>query len=96
MVVDLGDDGLDNGVGGALALVVLDDGLAAGLLTGADDLEGREAGDAEATTEGLVVVVVAVDSGDLGQAVKVPGGLFVGGLEVLAVAAPGRVELDDL
>jgi hypothetical protein len=47
-------------------------------------------------TEGLVHLFIAVDSGDLGDTGEGLGSLFVGGLEVLAVAAPWRVELDDL
>lgn len=96
MVVDLVDNLLGHGGGGARSAVVLDDGLAAGLLAGAERLDGGEALDALGGAEALVGVVVAVDGGDLGQAVEVLGGLFVGGLEVLAVPAPGRVELDDL
>lgn len=52
--------------------------------------------DAHLPAEGLVHLLVAVDGGDLGDAGKGLGGLLVGGLEVLAVAAPWRVELDDL
>lgn len=44
----------------------------------------------------LVGVFVAVDGGDVGEAGEVGGGLLVGWLEVLAVAAPGGVELEDL
>lgn len=95
VVVDLGHDGVDNGSRRALALVVLDD-RAAKLLAGADDLEGGEALDAHVAAKGLVGVIVAVDGGDLCETVEVLGGLFVGGLEVLAVAAPGGVEFDDL
>jgi hypothetical protein len=76
-------------------LVILDHRFAATLLR-ADDLERREALDAQRTAKGLVRVIVAVNGGDLGQALEVLGCLFVGGLEVLAVAAPGGVELDDL
>jgi hypothetical protein len=96
VVVDLGDDGLDDCVGGAPSLVVLNDGGAAALQAGADNLEGREAGDAQAAAKVLIGVLVAVDGGDLGQAIEVLSGLFIGGLEVLAVTAPGRVELDNL
>ena len=48
------------------------------------------------SAEGLVDLLVAVDGGDLGDTGERFGGRFVGGLEVLAVAAPWRVELDNL
>jgi hypothetical protein len=76
-------------------LVVLDRRFAATLLR-ADDLECREALDAQRPAKGLVRVIVAVYGDNLGEALEVLGCLFVGGLEVLAVAAPGGVELDDL
>lgn len=68
----------------------------AAFLRRADDFEGGEAFDPEGGAEGLVDVCVAVDGGDFDEAVKGAGGFFVGGFEVLAVAAPGGVELDDL
>ena len=46
--------------------------------------------------ERLVGFFVTVDGGDLGQAIEVLGGLFVSGLQVLAMTAPGGVEFDDL
>jgi len=44
----------------------------------------------------LVLGRIAVDGGDLGEALEALCGFFVGGLKVLAVTAPWRVELDDL
>jgi hypothetical protein len=95
MVGDLLDNGVDDGLRRAGALVVLDGG-AAGLLAGADDLERRKALDLEALAQRLVGVFIAIDAGDLGQALERLGGLFVGGGELLAVAAPGGVEPDML
>jgi hypothetical protein len=95
VVVNLVDHGVDNALSGTGSLVILDSGLA-GLLSRADDLEGWEAFDAELTTERLVLIFVTVDSGDFGETIEVLGGLLVGRLEVLAMAAPRRVELEDL
>lgn len=95
MVVDLVDDSVDNALGGTLALVVLDNRLTL-LGTGPDYLQGWEALDAKFAAKGLVFVFIAVDRSDLGEAFEVLSGFLVGGLEVLAVATPGGVELDDL
>lgn len=95
MVVDLVDDGVDDALGAPLALVVFDDWLAL-LGTGADDLESREALDAELGAQALVLIFVAVYGSDLGEAFEVLGGLLVGRLEVLAVTTPWGVELNDL
>lgn len=48
--------------------------------------------DAHPAAERLVGVIVAVDGRDLGQSLEVLGCLFVGGLQVLAMAAPWGVE----
>jgi hypothetical protein len=47
-------------------------------------------------TERFVHLLVAVYGGDFGEAGERLCGGLVGGFEVLAVAAPWRVELDDL
>jgi hypothetical protein len=47
---------------------------------------------AHLSTKGLVHLLIAVDGGDLGNASEGLGGRLVGGLEVLAVTAPWRVE----
>jgi hypothetical protein len=96
VVVDLVHDSITNARGSARSPVVLDDGLAAGLPAGAKRLERGEALDALGGAELLVGIVVAVHGGNVGQPVQVAGGLLVGRLEVLAVAAPRRIELDDL
>jgi hypothetical protein len=72
-------------------LVVLHAWLS-GFLGRGHDLEGWEALHAHLAAEGFVLVIVAVDRGDIRQSVEVFRGFFVGGLEVLAVAAPGSVE----
>lgn len=95
VIVDFVDDIFDDWLSLALARIVLDDGLAL-LGAGAEDLQSGKALDAELPTERFVEVFVAVDGGDLGQALQVLGGFLVGGLEVLAMSAPGGVELDDL
>ena len=47
-------------------------------------------------TEGLVDLFIAINSGNLGDTGERLGGLLVCRLEVLAVAAPWGVELDNL
>lgn len=95
MVVDLVLDGVDNASCRTWTLVVLNSRLAR-LLAGPDNLECREALDAELTAERLVGVIVAIYRGDLGKTVEGDRGLFVGRFQVLAVTAPRSVELDDL
>jgi len=48
--------------------------------------------DAHLPAERLIHLIVAVDGGDLGDTGEGFGGRLVGGLEVLAVTAPWRVE----
>lgn len=96
MVVDFVGNGLGDAISGTGTLVILNDGLAAWFLARSEGLEGGEALDAVGAAEGLVGVFVAVDGDYLGEAVEVLGGFLVGGLEVLAVAAPWGVELDNL
>jgi hypothetical protein len=52
--------------------------------------------DAHLSTKRLVHFIVAVHGSDFGNTGEGFGGGFVSGLEVLAVAAPWCVELDDL
>lgn len=96
MVVDLVGHLLGNGRGGTGTAVVFDNWFAAGFLAGAEGLESRESLDALGAAEGLVGILVAVDSNDLGETFEVLGRFFVGWLEALAVTAPGCVELDNL
>jgi hypothetical protein len=48
------------------------------------------------STERLVHFLIAVDGGDLGDTGEGFGSRLVSGLEILAVAAPWRIEFDDL
>jgi hypothetical protein len=66
------------------------------LLARSDDLERREALDAHLSTEGLVHLLIAVDGSNLGDTGEGFSGRLVGGLEVFAVAAPWRIEFDNL
>jgi len=61
-----------------------------------DDLEGRKALHTKLAAEGFVRFFITVDSGYLRKTSEVFRCLFVRWLEVLAVAAPGSVEFDDL
>ena len=86
-----GLDGVDNILGGSSAIVIFYCWFS-GLLGGFDDLEGWKALDAHAAAESLVALIVTIDGGDLSQAIETLGGFFVGGFEVLAMAAPWGVE----
>ena len=55
-----------------------------------------DAADVVLAAQRFIDVVVAVDGHDIRQPGERLGCLFVGGLEILAVAAPGGVELDNL
>lgn len=76
-------------------MIVLDN-RPAFLRSGSNDLQGGEALYAHATTELLVVVIVTVDGGDFSETFEALGSFLVSWLQVLAVTAPGGVELDDL
>ena len=91
VVGDAVDDGVDDTFGAARALVVLDARLS-GLFRGCHDFQCGEALDTHLPAEGFIFVIVAVDRGDFRESVEVFRGFFVGRFEVLAMAAPGRVE----
>ena len=88
-------DSLLNSTCSSLTLVVFNNRVTS-LLSRTNDLESWEALDTHTTTELLVGLFIAVNSCDLSETIEVLGGLFIGGLEVLTVAAPRGVELDDL
>lgn len=52
--------------------------------------------DAHGTAERFVGVIVTVDGGNLGKPLEALSCLLIGGLQVLAVAAPGGIELYNL
>lgn len=91
VVRDGGFDGVDDVFGGSPAIVVFY-GWFAGLLGGFDKFQGGKSLDTHAATESLVAFVVAIDGGDLCQAIETLGSFLVGGLEVLAMTAPWGVE----
>jgi hypothetical protein len=95
MVVDLAHDSLLNSTCSSLTLVILNNRVTS-LLSRTNDLESGEALNTHATAELLVGLLITVNGSDLSETIEVLGGLFVGGLEVLTVAAPWGVELDNL
>lgn len=56
------------------------------ILIGSESLEGRESLDSVLATGSLVSVVVAIDRSDVGETLQVLSSLFIGRLQVLAVA----------
>jgi hypothetical protein len=76
-------------------LIVFDDRLTR-FGTGFDYFEGREALHAEAAAERFVGLFIAVYGCYFCQAGEGIGSFFVGGLQVLAMAAPWSIEFNDL
>jgi hypothetical protein len=96
MVVNLVQHILDDASSGTRAIVVLDNWASAGLFSRANGLKSGEALNTHATAESLVLFLIAIDGSDFGVAFQLLGSLLESGLEVLAVAAPRSVELDNL
>ena len=91
MVWYLLDYRIHNSLRAPWPLVILDTGFA--WLLGWDyDLEGWESLDTHLSAEGFVLISIAIDSCHICQALKISGHLFIGWLQVLAVAAPWSVE----
>lgn len=95
MVCNLVADGLDDWFRFSGPLVVFNNGLAR-FLSRLDNLQGREAFDAKLTTKGFVGVFIAIDRSYLSQPGQTLSSLLVCRFQVLAVSAPGCVELDNL
>ena len=95
MIRDLVNHRINNSLRSSWALVVLDDWLS-WLGSWLDDLESRESLYTKLSAERLVGLFVAIDCCYLGETGKVLGCFFVGGLKVLAMAAPWGVEFDNL
>lgn len=95
MICDFVTNGIDNGLRFSRSLVVFDDRLAR-FLSRLDNLQGREALNAELTAEGLVGVFIAIDCCYFCQTCKTLGCLFVRWLQILAVSTPRCIELDNL
>ena len=95
MIRDLVNHRVYNSLGSPWALVILDDWLSR-FGSWLDDLESWESLDTKLSAQRLVGVFVAIDCCYFGETGEILGCFFVGGLKVLAMAAPWGVEFDNL